>query len=747
MKSNFLIFPTVLFLIFSCDYSRLKLVEDGSTTYEIALPIEADSNEVKSAYELQKYLKEISGVTIPIVEEDEISSNPRMFIGHTQKSRSLHVEDHEIVIHVQNKDIIIKGGHSRSTLYAVYTLLENFLGCRFYSPGVEVIPKTGMVSIPVETDYRYKPPITTRTVHSRLYYENHNFADKRKTTYLAFPRYVPSARVHTFHLFVPADTYYSAHPEYYALRNGRRIPTQLCLTNPEVLKIVLQSVGDLLEKHPDAEVVSVSQDDNQQYCQCATCAAIDDSEGSPAGSMIQFVNQVAEAFPDKMISTLAYQYTRKAPQNIVPRENVLITLCSIECDRSAPIEEKCIDFAADLVAWGKLTENIRIWDYTTQFTNFLAPFPNLHTLQPNIKLFRDNHANWIFEQHSFHPSELFELRSYLTAKLLWNPEIDQDSILNDFLIGYYEDAAPFIRQYISTVHDELQRDEDFFLFLYGDPSQAFQSFLRPELLRQYDTWYEEATEAASAKPEVLQRVNKARLSIDYAILEAARKNDPNAFSMVHVTEEGEKVVPESLLQRLSRFRQTCQDAEIMYMNEMRFTVEEYLYLYDNTLSRAKEANVALGKNVTLFQPPKKYADEDPQVLTDGALGGASFFANWLGFEGNDLEAVIDLEKEHNIRHISCDFLQVVNHVVFFPLDVSFYYSRDGKDYTWLGRVGNSNPLTKQSKINDVQTFEIDLDTIKARYVKVVADNMGPAPIWHHGAGTPSWIFVDEVLIR
>ena len=73
--------------------------------------------------------------------------------------------------------------------------------------------------------------------------------------------------------------------------------------------------------------------------------------------------------------------------------------------------------------------NIRIWDYTTQFTNFLAPFPNIRTLQPNIKFFRDNHAKWIFEQHSSNPSELFALRSYLTAKLLWNPDNDANEII------------------------------------------------------------------------------------------------------------------------------------------------------------------------------------------------------------------------------------------------------------------------------------------------------------------------------
>ncbi len=747
MKLNFLLYPLLIFVILSCTSSDIVIIKNQTSEYSILIPDNADNLEKKAAEELQYYLQRISKVQIPILDNNIDEDGHCIYIGDFEQNQVGHLKPEEIVITVSENDLLIYGGNSKSTLYAVYTFIENFLGCRFYSPEVEFVPVMDKVSIPAVLEYRYSPPITTRTVHSKLYYENHNFADKRKTTYVAFPRYVPDARVHTFHRFMPADEYYASHPEYYALRNGRRITTQLCLTNPDVLRIVTEKVALMLEEFPNEEVISVSQDDNQQYCECENCRAIDEREGSPSGTMIYFVNKVADQFPDKMISTLAYQYTRKAPKHIEPAKNVLITLCSIECDRSAPIDEKCTDFAEDLVAWGKLTDNVRIWDYTTQFTNFLAPFPNIYTLQSNIQLFRNNNAKWIFEQHSHNPSELFELRSYFTAKLLWNPDLDQDSIITDFLNGYYEEAAPYIQNYLTTVHEELEKDPEFFLFLYGDPSQGFQSFLRPELLRQYDAWYAEATEAVAGKPEVLKRVNRARLSVDYAILEAARINDPDAFSMVHVTEEAEKVVPEPLRQRLSRFRQTCQEAEIIYMNEMRFTVEEYLDLYDYALSRAKKANIALGKNVVLLQPPKKYAKEDPQVLTDGALGGASFFANWLGFEGNDMEAVIDLEKEHNIRHISCDFLQVVNHVVFFPLDVNFYISQDGKEYTSLGRVENPRPLTKQSKINDILCFELDFPVTDARYVKIVADNMGPAPLWHHGAGTPSWIFVDEVLIR
>ncbi|MCF6357490.1 MAG: DUF4838 domain-containing protein, partial [Draconibacterium sp.] len=415
---------------------------------------------------------------------------------------------------------------------------------------------------------------------------------------------------------------------------------------------------------------------------------------------------------------------------------------SIECDRSAPIEENCTDFAEDLRGWKKLTENIRIWDYTTQFTNFLAPFPNIRTLQPNIQFFRDNNATWIFEQHSNNPSELFELRSYLTAKLLWNPDLYADSLITGFTNGYYEEAGIYVKIYIDLVHDEIQKDDDFFLFLYGDPAQAFNSFLNPELLKQYNTFFDDAEKAVANKPEVLQRVRTARISTDYAMLEMARNGKSPDFQLL---ENGR--ISDNIKLRLTRFKESCQNSKITMMNEMGYSVDEYLDLYAATLKRAALPNIARGKKVTLQTKPKKYVGENPQSLTDGALGGSNFYANYLGFEGNNLSAVIDLGSAMEFSTISTAFLQVTNHIVFFPESVTYSYSNDGKNFRELEKITNSKPLSKASKKNDIEYFTATFPQTKARYIKVEAKNISKAPRWHNAAGLPAWIFVDEVIVN
>ena len=747
MKKYFFIkslFLFVVLVISSCNKNKsLQIVKNGISNYEIVFLGEATESQYKSAELLKTYIDKISGANILIVDESSQNiDKQKIYVGNILRES---LKKDELSIKTNEKNLIISGGSDEAIQNAVLVFLEEFLGCKWYSPTVEEIPSISTIEIDSSIEYNHKPDISTRTVHSRLFYKNPDFAEKHKVTNIAFPYYVPNARVHTFHKFIPEELFFKDHPEYFALRGNKRTPTQLCLTNQKVLEIVKDSVASLFQQFTEASVISVSQDDNQQYCECDNCSAIDKEEDSHAGTMIHLVNKIAKSFPDKTISTLAYQHTRKPPK-IKPDKNVLITLCSIECDRSAPIQEKCKDFAEDLKGWGKLTNNIRIWDYTTQFTNFLAPFPNLSTIQPNIQFFRDQHTKWVFEQHSNNPSELFELRSYIMAKLLWNPDQNFNDLLIEFTDGYYKEAGIFVRNYIELVHKKILEDQDFFLFLYGDPSQAFDSYLNAKLLEQYDSFFDDAEKEVSYDPEIVDRVKVARLSIDYAILEASKKGLNEKFKLISQNDQGAMDVNPLVKNKLENFYKTCNEANITLMNEMGFTVEEYYNSYKKAIEVASLPNKAKGKKVILLTKPKKYANEDPQTLTDGALGGNGFYANWLGFEGNDLEAIIDLDATESISSISTAFLKVTNHIVFYPLNVSYYYSNDNINYIKLGTVLNNDPLTKKSKVNEIQYFDLKFSSVDARYVKIVAESMKQAPYWHHGSGLPSWVFADEVII-
>jgi hypothetical protein len=314
------------------------------------------------------------------------------------------------------------------------------------------------------------------------------------------------------------------------LVNGKRQKEnpQLCCTNPEVMRICTEAVRKLMREQPQNVVFSVSQNDWDNHCECANCQAVAKQEESQIGPVMQLVNHVAEGvekeFPDKIVETLAYQWTRKPPKNIRPRPNVIIMLCSIECCFSHSLE-KCDSpanrtFRDDIQSWSKVAPRLWVWDYVTNFGNYLLPFPNQRVRGPNIRFFIAHNVKGIFEQDTYDTadSELWALGGYLTAKLLWNPNYDVNKAMSEFLDGYYGKAAGPVRAYIDLMHDYVER-KNIHVFLWSPPGHPH---LAPEVLIKADAIWQQAEDAAAGEPDVLDRVKRSRMSVDYAILERAR---------------------------------------------------------------------------------------------------------------------------------------------------------------------------------------------------------------------------------
>ncbi|MEG0767338.1 MAG: DUF4838 domain-containing protein, partial [Clostridia bacterium] len=348
---------------------------------------------------------------------------------------------------------------------------------------------------------------------------------------------------HSFDELVPPQTYFASHPEYFSLVDGKRLgeQTQLCLTNPDVLALCIERVQHWLAENPDCRVFSVAQNDWDHHCQCPACRAMEEAEESPAGPMIWFVNQVAEALekvrPEVLIHTFAYQYTRKAPKHVRPRPNVIVRLCTIACCFSHPLDGElrhptawtadastrphpqcaCVGetkFRDDLQAWSKICDRLYVWDYVTNFNNYLMPFPNLDVLQANLQFFARLGVRGVLEQGDYAHGgggNLAELQAYLQAKLLWNPECDLEAHLQDFLAGYYGRGSADVRAYLA-LWQEAVRPYHMTLFEGVDAP-----FVTDALLQASDALLNHAlfVETDSAVRERLQRL---QLGITYLTL-------------------------------------------------------------------------------------------------------------------------------------------------------------------------------------------------------------------------------------
>ena len=589
VRQTYVSFAVFLFLLFgftSCGQDRQE-VKLSSGKYVIVIPEAATDTEQKAAKEFKRLLDLAKPVQIDIVKDSQPVRDYEIVIGATNRplpERTTDLQRDGFTIQTDDRKLYIQGGSKKGTLYGVYSFFETYLGYRCYAPDVFVYPSLAQVAVSKGLRDTQIPVNTFRNDFFMVTFNCQFYADWHKVHYND-PKY-KSVRLngpewglfgHTCAYLVPPSQYFKDHPEYYALIGGKRDTGQLCLSNPAVLGIVIDSLTARMKRSPEALYWSVGQNDNKKNCKCENCRAIDDANGSrPAGSVITFANKVAERFPDKIIATFAYSHSIEPPTQVKPLPNVIIMLAPYWALRHITIEEDPQQ-KAYIEGWGKITDNILLWDYVANFDYYMAPFPQLFIMQPNVKFFNKNGIVAQYQQGNYQSEngEFENLRAYLLAKILWNPDVDVEAEMADFLTGYYENAAPFIEQYIRITHDELKQSGMELSISQHPYCQYKKGFLRAELLEKYEQLFDQAEAAVETNPAVLLRVQTARLPLTYATFEIAKKIGKTDSRIFDSSGEPKPAAVE----KLKLFFDVCKKANVKYMNERADTIEAY---YANT---------------------------------------------------------------------------------------------------------------------------------------------------------------------
>ena len=528
----FLASPLILALALPC-FADVKIARKGKPASLIVLAADASETEKWAADELAFFLHLSTGCPVP-VSYDFTPRENRLLVG--EKAARLAGPDfeamalgpEEIVVQTRGHDLILAGGSPRGTLYAAYTFLEDIVGCRWWTQDAWKVPRKPSLAIDM-VKIRYNPPLEYREpfwfVAFDPFWAARNKAngtraggDERRGG-----RHVYEGFVHTFYRLIPPERYFASHPEWFSEIDGARTSrdAQLCLTNEDMRRELVRNLKVRLRDNPAATIASVSQNDCLNPCACPRCRAVDAEEGSPSGTLLRFVNAVAadiEAdFPHVVIDTLAYQYTRRAPRLTRPRPNVMVRLCSIECSFSRPLDDpRNKDFLEDLEGWSRVADRLFIWDYTTDFSNYIQPHPNFGVLGPNIRLFVRNKVRGIFEQGAYQSwgSEMAEMRAWMLAKLLWNPELDAAKLREEFLAGYYGPAAGYISEYLSLLERAVLEEGDHL----GCFSPSDAGFLNGRTMFRAWEILETAAARAGRDAELGRRLRRVQMPVAYVAI-------------------------------------------------------------------------------------------------------------------------------------------------------------------------------------------------------------------------------------
>ncbi len=526
-----------------------EIIKNGESRYHIVTSQAASSAERFAATELQKYIYESTGVCIPYFSDRCPRRGEEILVGMPPRDTRNLIdldglgEEGFVIQTLPTGDIAICGEGSRGTLYGVYRFLELYLGFRCFRRDIEKIDSHDELILQ-ETKIREIPAFEYREAYIRYAFDG-NFASKnRLNSNLAQVSVEQGDHTnfynfhHSFDDLVPTKKYFDTHPEYFSEIDGVRTGnTQLCLTNPEVLRIATEQVFEWIAENPHCRVFSVAQNDNKNPCNCAACRAQTEQDGSHAGPMLRFVNaiarEVAKAYPDVLIHTFAYQYTRNVPKNVRPEPNVIVRLCNIECKHNKPFaqlaldeENPAFDFMKNIREWSQICDHLYLWDYCTNFRNYLQPFPNLFTMSENIRTYRDCGIKGVLEEGNFSyggGAALDDLKSYVIARLLWNPDCDINALIDEFTEGVYGKGGTYIKEYIRKISEAVHSDIP--MGIYDSPDAEYFS---DELIEECSALFDKA-EAAAENEEIRERIRRERLSLTF--LQVSRIQDDGERSL------------------------------------------------------------------------------------------------------------------------------------------------------------------------------------------------------------------------
>lgn len=468
--------------------SPMYIVQDGKTDFVIVTDDEADKCIMTAVDELQTYIKKISGAEPEHVAESKFKKGGKAIIlGKTDIEESITAVNRDeigadsFLIYSDGTHLLIAGGDSRGTLYGVYTFLEEYLGVRWFTPTLEVVPENKDIVIDSAINRTVKPSFSVRRNDCAGTNDAHRARTKMNVSFHFEAEDYGGALTYvlwdvTLDKLVP-DSLFAEHPEYFALQSsGTRTVDHVCLSNPEVLTVAVKNARKaIIECEKDAKYIHIGQKDNMNYCRCDGCEALYEKYGSVCAPTLIFTNNFADAlddeFPDFMFTFYAYNETDRPPADLSLRcnSNVAPVLCGLhkacrshpltECGAMDGIENETFDMlygepapqiAQDFANWVKVADTTYIYDYTINFLNTAQFFSNFETMQSTMKYMHDiGITGYIYNCGDGHYAAFNELRNYLLCKLQWDVNCDVEYHMNDFLNAFYgEDAAPYIKEYI-----------------------------------------------------------------------------------------------------------------------------------------------------------------------------------------------------------------------------------------------------------------------------------------------------------
>ncbi|MGD9495803.1 MAG: DUF4838 domain-containing protein [Armatimonadota bacterium] len=466
----------------------LAVVIEGAPTCQIVLPADPLPALQRAAEELRLHIERSTGASLPVVGEADAGEGAAIVLrvadwpGHPTVPLRRAADAYEIRVSADRA--VIEGPDPGCVLFGADDFLRRFVGVRWLAPGElwTEVPARATLRIP-EGTWRDEAGLAVRALHTVgvAYHWDQDASEwmsrlrlNRKAMHVdrvghTWPLLEPLGILplgggHTMAFWLPNDSYFAEHPEYFGMQNGVRREiggggTQICLSSEESPAVFAARVSEYAAQHPEMDVIGIAMNDGWGFCTCPQCLARYRRDLPQPQWLSDLVfgfsnavaGRVAREHPDRMLLQLAYTDFYDGPASVAIEPNLMVEYCLWRNGFNRPVNdptnEADAEVRAQAIGWAEAAEHLLIREYVGGVN-----LPYARVVADDLRWYRDLGADGWFTE--IEPGRwLPRADIWVIAHLLWDPDADVDALLADFFAAAYGPAAEPMR----AVYDMLEQ--------------------------------------------------------------------------------------------------------------------------------------------------------------------------------------------------------------------------------------------------------------------------------------------------
>ncbi len=462
-------------LLYAKPAQSVTLIENGQARCTIVVPLE-EKRITEVAEDLRYHLGKMSGAHVLIVNDPTQVKGVGIYID--TKPPNVHVPGRffsreglwpdgyviEVIEFDGKTGVFLSSPCPEGVAHAVYGLLEDYLGCHWFTPGEigEHIPQRRTVTLHIPSgrevakpSFEKRGPWYNDNVNGRMTYEEIALLNK---WYRRNRRGEPRGYAgHNWKNIFPKELREEA-PELAAFFKGKRHPEVggLCMSNPRTVEIASHWFINFFNDHPDFDYYSFSQSDSPEWCRCDECLQMASNDGARMLLMSNRVaEKLAEVHPTRRITIMPYKATLEPPKEFIQgHPNLAPVIVSMGVDQVRPRTNdnpSSNNYRRQVAHWMKMLPQAWSYDYVGVYN---GPWPLFHALQETQDFYRSVGYTGVMDEYLSRNMGT-DIHIWLSTRMAWDKRLRVEDLLNAFYPAYFGAAAEDMRQIYERFEQQM----------------------------------------------------------------------------------------------------------------------------------------------------------------------------------------------------------------------------------------------------------------------------------------------------